>query len=242
MCILKIRTVMLTMAVGALGAAAYAKDLGIQAQVWQITEVDMRQLLVASASRVDWDQVEEDTAKSSKTYLDHLPRHEMGETAQTRTRWMDPSFVLDQDIKVPVNDGSGNWRVLFPKGTRANPLAVTRPDRAMLFFDGTSKEQTDFALKALSMYPATLMLIEATGANPEDLAKRAAAPVYTINDAVRGRFQITVTPALVYPGEGEQRMLIGITAYAPPYNTALLEPTWHELNVGAGTSAPAAHP
>lgn len=238
----KARTVIGIVAASVLAAAAYAKDLGTWAEVWQITEVDMRQLLVASASRVDWDRVEDDTAKSAKIYLDRLPRHQMGETAQTRTRWMDPSIVLDEDIKVPVNDGSANWRVLFPKGTRANPLSVTRPDRAMLFFDGTSKEQTDFALKALSMYPATLMLIEATGANPEQLAKRAGAPVYTSTDALRSRFQITVTPALVYPGEGEQRMLIGITEYSPPYNTVLLEPTWHELNVGAGASAPVAHP
>src|SRR5579862_8517191 len=67
------RTVIVTVAASVLAAAAYAKDLGTWAQVWQITEVDMRQLLVASASRVDWDRVEDDTAKSAKIYLDRLP-------------------------------------------------------------------------------------------------------------------------------------------------------------------------
>jgi conjugal transfer pilus assembly protein TraW len=212
-------------------APLYALDLGVQGQTWDIIEIDIRGLLMASAARADWAHVTAQIRGSAQHYLDNLPKREASTVSQTRTRWLDPSFSLDQDIRAPVQNARGDWewQVLYKKGSRFNPLSVQQPHNAMFFFDGAVKAQVAFAAQLIARYPAKLMLVEATGMNPEPIARDLHAPIYTASESMVTRFRIQATPALLFPGEGSQALMLGLTELAAPYSMSQIEQAWSAL-------------
>ena len=214
-----------------LGAPAYSIDLGVHGTTWPIIEIDIRELLVASAARVDWGQVREKVDRSAAHFLDNLPHRATSTASQTRTRWLDPSFSLDQDIRAPIQDAQGEWQwqVLYRKGTRFNPLSLQRPHTAMFFFDGSDPSQIALATQLVSRYPGKLMLVEASGINPEPIAQKLHTPIYTTSAALAKRFQIQATPALLFPGDGHEALMLGLTEFAAPYSTAQVEQAWSAL-------------
>lgn len=205
-----------------------AKDLGVHGRVYDIIEIDMRALLVASANRADVDHLQQELRSSAERYLDNLPRRETGRVQRTQTRWLDPSFVLDEDIAAPMQNANGEWEwgVLHRKGTRFNPLTVQRPHNAMLFFDGNDAEQWIFVSKMVEAYPGKVMPVEATGANPERLALELEVPVFSATDQMRARFEIRATPSLLYAGEGPHTLELGMTEFAAPYSLEEAERAW----------------
>lgn len=210
-----------------------ARELGIQGRVWPIVEIDMRELLIASAARADLSRVGKELRESAERYLDNLPKRTLRRAERTETRWIDPSFVLTEDIRAPIKNAQGDWQwgILYRKGTRFNPLSVQRPYNALFFFNGTVKEEAEFAAALIRQYPATLMLVEASGANPEKLALEFGAPVFSATDAMLARFRIQATPALLYPGEGPQSLMLGLTELAPPYSVAQVEQAWPSVRM-----------
>jgi len=217
---------------------AHSVDLGVQGSTWSIIEIDIRELLVESAAHVDWARVTDEVSRSASHYLDNLPRRVTSTVSQTRTRWLDPSFSLDQDIRAPVQNAQGewHWQVLYHKGLRFNPLSVQRPHNAMFFFDGSVQDQVAVAAQLVSRHPAQLMLVEASGINPEPIAKKLHTPVYTTSAGLAKRFQIQATPALLFPGDGREALLLGLTEFAPPYSTAPVEQAWSALRPSLGES------
>jgi hypothetical protein len=215
-------------------AWAYAHDLGVQGRVWDITEIDIRQLVMESAVRANFGQYQNQREVSAKKFLDNLPKRTMGVTEQTETRWIDPSIEIASDIQ-----GAGpnpttreyEWSTMFKKGTRVNPLLVYRPVTAMLFFDGTSKEQIEFVENVLKedRY-GRVTLVEASGSNVGKLTKSFGRPVFYANEQMIQRFNITVSPALLYPGSKEHEGLLGLTMFASPYQVSALKAAW-EMDV-----------
>lgn len=220
-----------SLALGGGGVELHAKDLGVHSRVYDIVEIDIRELLVASAARVDTEEIQEAVRSSAERYLDNLPRRTTSRVASTQTRWLNPSFILDDDIRAPVQNEEGEWEwvVLYRKGTSFNPLSVQRPTNAMLFFDGDDEEQVEFVAAMIEAYPSKVMPVEATGANPEKLAEQLGVPVFTVTDQMRARFQIRATPALLYPGEGAHYLELGMTEFAAPYSTTEAEQVWPSL-------------
>jgi conjugal transfer pilus assembly protein TraW len=217
----------------------YSIDLGVQASTWPIIEIDIRELLIQSAARADWNSVRDQVSRSAQHYLDNLPRRATSTVSQTRTRWLDPSFSLDQDIRAPIQDAQGewHWQVLYKKGMRFNPLSVQRPHSAMFFFDGAVQDQIRLATQLVARHPAKLMLVEASGINPEPIAKKLHTPIYTTGAALAERFQIQATPALLFPGDGQEALMLGLTEFAAPYSTAQVEQVWSALR-SASTGDP----
>ena len=224
----------LTVAIVAV-APASAVDLGVQGSVWPIIEIDIRELLMGSVARANWKEAQDKLETSAKGYFDRLPRHAMGTVARTETRWIDPSFELPQDIAGPVKNAKGDyeWRVLFAKGTRVNPLELQRPYNAMLFFDGASKAQVAFVKEAVARFPGRLVPVEATGVNPTEMAAQWSTPVFSASDSMIAKFNLNKTPSLLYPGENEHRFRLGYTTYGAPYQLSELAQSWPE---GLGTS------
>lgn len=213
-----------------LATSAGAVDLGVQGTVWTIVEVDMRELLLSEITAKDWSGPQAELEKSTKSYFDHLPHREPSMVSRTDTRWYDPSITLEKDIWAPVKSAKGDyeWQVLYHQGQHVNPLEYQRPHNAMLFFDGTSKEQVAFVASAVERYPGKLMVIEATGANPEGLTQQLHVPVFTVTQAMANRFDLSRTPSLLYPGEKEHRLELGFTTFGPPFKLGELEQTWPE--------------
>lgn len=213
----------------ALSGPLLARDLGVQGKAWDITEVDVRRLMVESAAGANWSEAQGDLEHSARRYLDNLPRRSLPVASRTETRWFDPSMTLASDIRVPVRDAKTqrwSWQALYRKGQRFNPLSTHRPLTAMLFFDGRDPAQVDFVRHALTRNPYGLMPVEVSGENPTKLAERLSRPVFYADAALLERFSVTQAPALLYPGKNGQALLLGLTAFAQPFRVEELEQAW----------------
>lgn len=207
---------------------AGAVNLGVQGTVWPIIEIDMRTLIMQQVAQANWKGVQKQLKTSAQNYFHDLPKRTVTETNSTVTTWYDPSFTLKNDIWAPQKNAAGNykWVILYHKGKKVNPLAYERPTNAMLFFNGRSKAQVAFVTKAIEKFPTKLMLVEATGMDPQPIALKVHAPVYTETPEMTQRFDLSRTPSLLYPGSGVHRMYLGYTTYAAPFSIKALQETW----------------
>lgn len=217
--------------------AAHAKDYGVQGNVWPVTEVDVRQLLVESASRVDWSGPQAELKAAAENYLDRLPKRNLPVSDKTVTQWFDPSVVLSSDIQMPVkqSDGTYQWRLMYPKGTKVNPLEKYRPVTAMLFVDSADEEQRRLVDSVLALEPNRIVIVESGQGSVKEMNDALKRPIFHAPDAMLSRFQVRNTPTLVYAGEGDQRLYLGITSFARPFDASQVVYTWPALRPAVPT-------
>ncbi|MCL1961828.1 MAG: type-F conjugative transfer system protein TraW [Desulfovibrionaceae bacterium] len=114
--------------------------------------------------------------------------------AATRTKrsfYFDPSYTLEQNIL----DVQG--RLMFPAGTRANPLDIVALPRRLLFFDGRDTRQVTQARALIAHYGGLVKPI-LTGGSYLDLMERWQIPVYYDQlGLLTQRLGIRQVPALV---------------------------------------------
>jgi conjugal transfer pilus assembly protein TraW len=212
-----------------LPALVFAKDFGVQGHVWEISEPDIRESLVRSAAKVDWDSINKGVADRAETWAERLDPFDLPLASKTETAWVDPSLVLTGDIKAPFETEDGyEWRVVYPAGTRVNPLDSVRPVDNMLFFDGRDDKQVKFALDSLKNHQLDLMLVLTAG-NPEKLSEKINRPVYYANTALIEKFQIQKVPSLLGVGTGARSLFLAVTTFKPPYTASLLDAAWTGL-------------
>ena len=222
------KNIALSLCLVALAPFLSAKDYGVQGNVFEIIEKDIRQSLMESAADADWKKAADEAQESAKTYIDRLPKRGFGTADKTFTTWVDPSMVLSSDIQAPMQqpDGSYAWRVLHPKGTRVNPLQYSRPITGMFFFDGSKPEQVELLRELLEKEPFRLVPVEAGAGNLNTLSGDFQRPIFYASDAMLSRFQVRHLPSLLYPGDGERNLYLGVTAYAMPFSAATVLKTW----------------
>lgn len=119
------------------------------------------------------------------------PVEGLGTATRPRTYHLDPTYTLDENIV----DAQG--RVLFPAGTRANPLQIVPLSRHLLFFDARDVKQVALAGELLKQYEGRVKPI-LVGGRYAELMKQWQIPVYFDQSGhlVR-RLQISKVPALV---------------------------------------------
>ncbi len=117
------------------------------------------------------------------------------QTAQAaRTFYFDPTFTLDRNIL----DDKGN--LLFPFGTRKNPLGIVALSKHLLFFDARDKRQVMQARALIAFYQARKASVKPilVGGSYLDLMKYWKTPVYYDQQGVlTHRLGITKVPAIV---------------------------------------------
>lgn len=220
-------------------SAPFAKDYGVQGNLWPITEIDVRRLIIGDAAKADWSKPQAQLKESAKNYLENLPKRRLPLAEQTETTWFDPSIVLTSDIQVPVKqaDGSYAWKLLYPKGTRVNPLEQYRPVTAMLFFDGSQEDQVKMVQEVLTKEPNRIMVVEAGGGDLKTLNETLKRPVFYAQDALINRFQVKYLPSLVYAGEGAERLYLGISSFAAPFDANQVVQSWPALRPTAPSTS-----
>lgn len=225
------KKILLGFTLAAAASVGFAKDYGVQGNQWPVTEVDVRQLLVASAADVDWSKPQAQIKESANRFLENLPKRQLPLAERTQTAWFDPSIVLTSDIQVPVKqpDGTYAWQVLYPKGTRVNPLEKYRPVTAMLFFDGSQEDQVKFVQQVLAKEPNRIMIIEAGAGDLKKMNETFKRPVFYAQDALINRFQVKYLPSLVHSGEGAQQLFIGVTSFGMPFDANQAIQAWPAL-------------
>lgn len=225
-------------------AVAYAKDYGVQGNTWPIIEIDVRKLMVESASRVDWTKVQDHLKDSGKNYVEDLPKRHLSVIGETKTTWYDPSITLSSDIRAPVEQASGQykWQVLYPAGTKVNPLTKFRPLTAMLLFDGSNAHQLELVKEVLKLEPNRIVPVEAGAGDLGKEAKELGRPVFYASDTMMTKYPVKYLPSLMYAGNGAHSLYIGVTAFAEPFNANLVLSTWGEPGVGQTPMTQKAHP
>lgn len=112
-------------------------------------------------------------------------------TRTERTFYVDPSFRLERNIV----DGQG--RLLFPAGTRKNPLEVVSLSKRLLFFDARDGRQVAQARELIARYDGKVKPV-LTGGSYLELMKAWRVPVYYDQQGtLTRRFGIRQVPALV---------------------------------------------
>lgn len=135
--------------------------------------------------------IEEAQRRGVDTARNPAPVAGLRPASQARTVYVDPSLTLDRN----VSDAKGN--LLFPAGTRKNPLEVVSLSRPLLFFDGRDPRQVQHASRLLAAPQSRIKPI-LTGGSYLALIKRWQRPVYFDQQgALTRRLGIQQLPALV---------------------------------------------
>lgn len=215
------------------GGSTCAKDLGVSGKTWPITEEDIRKVIAQELVQKDPTEFNQKLKDSAKNFVKNLPKRGFPRADTTATTYVDLSIELTSDIQGPVklDDGTIAWRVLWPKGTKVNPLESVAMNSAILFFDGDDPQQLAFVQKANAKYSARISIVEAGSGNIDESTKKLGRPVFYANDLMLQKFKIEKLPTLVYPGEGDNKAFLGNTAYALPYTLEDLAKTWSRLKL-----------
>ena len=175
---------------------AHAEDLGVIGKTYDIAE---RDLIEAMKDKLRQMEKTGELAKKQDEYknrvmsgIEHpepIPGIQATETAHTH--YYDPSIVTDKDIA----DATG--KILYPRGTRVNPLDYIGWNKYLLFVDGRDQKQLDLTKKitAASDRPVKLVLV---AGEPLNLMRRWKTQVYYDQGGIlTRRFAITRVPAMV---------------------------------------------
>lgn len=220
-------------------SVALCKDFGIQGNVWPIVEHDIRQDIIESANQVDWKKAQSELKENAVSFSKRLPKRAFSVSEEWKTVWMDPSIELVDDIRAPMRNDKGDleWKILYPKGTRVNPLDTNRPVTAMFFFNGNDPEQVEFLKDLIAKNPHKILPIEAGEGNVEESAKEFKIPVFYAQDFSINKFNITNLPALVYPGDAPHQNFIGTTFFPKPFKSEQVMSIWKGFSLNyKGTS------
>ena len=135
--------------------------------------------------------VQQAQARGVESVQRPAPVADLRTTRTERTFYVDPSFTLERNIV----DGQG--RLLFPAGTRKNPLEVVSLSKRLLFFDARDRRQVAQARELIARYDGKVKPI-LTGGSYLELMKAWRVPVYYDQQGtLTRRFGIGQVPALV---------------------------------------------
>jgi len=177
-------------------AGTRAENLGAIGPVYPIAE---RNLLDHIMSRLrekertgelkKFEQLAQERATRSVNDPKPVPGLTRAEAA--RTYYFDPTFVLDRNV---VDERGA---VLFPAGTRKNPLEVVGLSKHLLFFDARDPRQVSRARELIDIYQGRVKPI-LVGGSYMDLMKSWKLRLYYDQEGVLVRkFGITAVPAIV---------------------------------------------
>lgn len=177
-------------------SGVHATDLGVIGPTYEISEPHLlkmiEQRLREKERTGELKRLEEEAkARGIETVTNPSPVSGIRTTQTARTFYVDPSFTLDRNIL----DAQG--RLLFPAGTRKNPLEIVSLSKHLLFFDGRDRRQVARARELMAVYQGRVKPI-LTGGSYLDLMKSWRIPVYYDQQGLlTRRFGIHQVPALV---------------------------------------------
>jgi conjugal transfer pilus assembly protein TraW len=187
---------LLVVAATILGTGAHAADLGTIGPTYGIAEPHLLEFIeqrlrdkehTGELQRL----IDEARNRGVAAVRQPTPVEGVRSTEAARSWTIDPSFTLDRNIV----DAQG--RLLFPAGTRKNPLEVVSLSKRLLFFDARDARQVVRARELIARYEGKVKPI-LTGGSYLDLMKAWRVPVYYDQQGtLTRRFGIRQVPALV---------------------------------------------
>jgi conjugal transfer pilus assembly protein TraW len=175
---------------------AQAANLGTIGPTYPVAEKNLLDVIMARLRAKEASgelKRHEQEARDRAAYAVNNPRQVDGlrRAQAARTFYFDPSFTLQSNVV----DSTG--AVLFPAGTRKNPLEVVSLSKHLLFFDARDTGQVARARELIEHYQGKVKPI-LVGGSYLDLMKRWNKPVFYDQDGTLVRkFGIAAVPAIV---------------------------------------------
>lgn len=175
---------------------AQAANLGTIGPTYPVAEKNLLDVIMARLRAKEASgelKRHEQEARDRAAYAVNNPRPVDGlrRAQAARTFYFDPTFTLQSNVV----DGTG--AILFPAGTRKNPLEVVSLSKHLLFFDARDPGQVARARELIEHYQGKVKPI-LVGGSYLDLMKRWNKPVFYDQDGTLVRkFGIAAVPALV---------------------------------------------
>ena len=175
---------------------AQATNLGTIGPTYPVAEKNLLDVIMAQLRAKEASgelKRHEQEARDRAAYAVNNPRPVDGlrRAQAARTFYFDPTFTLQSNVV----DSTG--AVLFPAGTRKNPLEVVSLSKHLLFFDARDPGQVARARELIEHYQGKVKPI-LVGGSFLDLMKRWNKPVFYDQDGTLVRkFGIAAVPAIV---------------------------------------------
>jgi len=173
---------------------ATAKDFGRHGAVFAIKEEGFLAMIYRKLQDVNIEEEQQKMQKLAKEQIEE-PVKVAGITKATKDRVFiyDPSYTLEEDTVLP--DG----RVLYPAGTKVNPLDHVSLQKKLIFIDGNDEQQvTWFKKQQIDSYIKEEDKLILTAGRPLDLEKELSREVYFDQSGVlTSKFGIRAVPAIV---------------------------------------------
>ncbi len=175
---------------------AQAANLGTIGPTYPVAEKNLLDVIMARLRAKEASgelKRHEQEARDRAAYAVNNPRPVDGlrRAQAARTFYFDPTFKLQSNVV----DGTG--AILFPAGTRKNPLEVVSLSKHLLFFDARDPGQVARARELIEHYQGKVKPI-LVGGSYLDLMKRWNKPVFYDQDGTLVRkFGIAAVPAIV---------------------------------------------
>lgn len=170
-------------------------NLGVFGAVRPVAEEDLIQVLMARAKAYDWAGA---AAGALDRYWARLPSTHLPKATEDRTRVLDPSVELTEDVVAPAG------QVIARRGDRINPLEAVPFQQTILVVDPSDSDQLTWARSAikergglsvmvLATELRTVGSLEGVGALSDSLGAR----VYLLQPDVVERFAVERVPTLI---------------------------------------------
>ena len=142
---------LLTLLILFMALPTFAKDLGVWGTTYPIAEEDLREFIY---KRLNVLQQNGELEKMKQTFIKNVTEHTLRPTPvsgltttdQPKTFFYDPTFILNRNIE----DADGN--VLFPIGTKVNPLDKVQLHSVLFFLNADDLLQIAWAIKNAKNY------------------------------------------------------------------------------------------
>ncbi len=178
------------------GIPLHAEDLGVVGPTYDITERDLIEVMKDKFRRMERTgelaRIQEDYKRKVVNSIER-PRPVPGiKHAQVaRSFYIDPTWTLDRNVV----DEKGN--IIYPAGTRINPLDYDRLTKTLLFIDGSDKKQIAFAKQFIAKSKMLVKPILVAGEPMKLMREWKREVFYDQGGALSKRFSITQSPAVV---------------------------------------------
>lgn len=171
-------------------------DLGVVGPTYEIAERDLIEVMKEKFRRMERTG---ELAKVQENYKKQVidavekPKPVLGikNTETARTYFVDPTWTLDRNVV----DEKGN--LLFPSGTKVNPLDYAPMSQQLLFFDQRERAQVAFAKRFIEQSSSRVKPI-LVGGEPLKLMRQWKREVFYDQGGVLSRkFLLKHSPAIV---------------------------------------------
>ena len=179
-----------------ISGCALANDLGVVGPTYEIAERDLIEVMKDKFRRMEKSG---ELARVQDNYKQRVidavekpkPVPGVSATEAIRTFYVDPTWTLDRNVV----DEQG--KLLFPSGTKVNPLDYAPLTQFLLFFDQREKAQVAFAMRFIEQSKARVKPI-LVGGEPLKLMRQWKREVFYDQGGVLSRkFLLKQSPAIV---------------------------------------------